>query len=93
MWDVLFDWAGLVSFGSDAAAYFVMAIVGTSLFLLRLALSFFGMDGDTDGALDADGGTDAAFSLFSVLSILAFFMGAGWMGLACRVDWGRSPVP
>jgi hypothetical protein len=23
-----------------------------------------------------------------VLSILGFFMGAGWMGLACRLDWG-----
>ena len=31
--------------------------------------------------------TDASFSFLSVLSILAFFMGAGWMGLACRLDW------
>ena len=30
------------------------------------------------------------FSIFSVGSILAFFMGAGWMGLACRVDWNLN---
>ena len=42
---------------------------------------FSGGDG---GDFDADGdiGTDASFTLFSLLSIMAFIMGTGWMGLA-----------
>lgn len=65
----------------------MMALVGTTFFMLRLLIAlFFGGDGDIDGDL-ADSGGDGAFSLFSLLSILAFFMGAGWMGLTCRVDW------
>lgn len=65
----------------------MMALVGTAFFMLRLLVAlFFGGDGDLDGDL-ADSGGDGAFSLFSMLSILAFFMGAGWMGLTCRVDW------
>jgi hypothetical protein len=30
--------------------------------------------------------------MFSLLSILAFFMGAGWMGLTARLDWGLSSM-
>jgi len=82
----IFDWQGLAQLGVDAVAYSVMAVVGTVFFLGRLGLSMIGGDGDVDG--DTDGfDTDASFSLFSVLSILAFFMGAGWVGLACRLDW------
>jgi hypothetical protein len=42
-----------------------------------------GHDAAGDGHHDSTG----AFKLLSVLSVLAFFMGAGWMGLACRLDW------
>jgi len=86
MWDLLFDLPALIERGADATAYFVMAVVGTLLFLLRLGFALFG---GADGDLDTDVGmdSDAAFTLFSLLSILAFFMGAGWMGLACRLDW------
>ena len=71
----------------DVLIYLFMALVGTTFFVLRLIIAlFFGGDGDVDGDL-ADTGGDGAFNLFSLLSILAFFMGAGWMGLTCRVDW------
>jgi hypothetical protein len=86
MWDLLLDWPAVVSLGYDAAVYLVMALVGTLLFLIRLAFTYFG-DGGSDFDLDADFDSDASFSFLSVLSILAFFMGAGWMGLACRLDW------
>ncbi|ANM31436.1 hypothetical protein ABI59_20450 [Acidobacteria bacterium Mor1] len=92
MWDLLFDFSGLAERGFDAVAYFLMAIVGTGLFLLRLVFAGFGADGDVgDGDVDFD--SDASFTFFSVLSLLAFFMGTGWMGLACRLDWdlGRAP--
>jgi hypothetical protein len=65
--------------------------------MVRLGIQFF--FGDVDMDLDADADIDmhmdstGAFELFSLLSILAFFMGVGWMGLACRVSWGLgSPI-
>jgi len=92
MWDLLFDWSGLMKIGADAAAYMVIAVLGTVLFLLRLGLAMFGgADSDFDTELDYD--ADFSFQFFSVLSILAFFMGSGWMGLACRLEWGLGRVP
>ena len=43
------------------------------------------------GADHGQGHTHGAFALFSTLSVLAFFMGAGWMGLAARITWQLSP--
>jgi hypothetical protein len=83
---------------SDVTVYFVMAAVGSMLFGIRLLLMLFvGVDagGDFDLDVDADGGLEAHggdFSLFSLISILSFMMGAGWLGLACRLDWGCGPV-
>ena len=83
---------------SDKTFYFSMAAVGTILFSLRLAIMlFFGLDdgSDFDTDVDADGGIEAHggdFSLFSMVSILSFMMGAGWLGLAARMDWGLGPV-
>ena len=84
---------------SDKTIYFSMAAVGTLLFTLRLVLMLIGgMDagGDFDTGIDADaGGADlhgGDFSLFSMVSILAFLMGAGWLGLTCRLEWDVGPV-
>jgi len=89
MWELIFDWPALIDRGADAVAYLVMAMVGTILFLLRLGLAMVGgADGDFDTDTSFD--SDVSFTFFSVLSILAFFMGAGWMGLACRLDWGMG---
>jgi hypothetical protein len=95
MWDLLFDFGGLLERGVDALAYGLMALVASALFLVRLGLSLFGGDASDGGDLHADHGaaSDASFELFSLLSILAFFMGAGWMGLACRLDWGLGRLP
>jgi hypothetical protein len=90
MWDAIWNWSELVKWGGDAVTYSVMAAVGTLLFLLRLIFGLFG-GGDLD--LDGDvhtGSTDSSFTLFSLLSVMAFIMGTGWMGLACRLDWGLS---
>jgi hypothetical protein len=92
MWDLLFDWRALIALGYDTAVYLIIALVGTLLFLLRLGFTYFGGSGG-DFDVDADFDSDASFTFFSVLSILAFFMGAGWMGLACRLDWGLGRLP
>ncbi len=95
----LIGWASIVDTGTDAVVYFTIAAIATFLFVVRLALMLFGADdGDLDVSADvmdgADGGhmgSGAAFNLFSLLAILAFFMGLGWMGLACRLTWELGP--
>mgnify|MGYP002638765527 CR=1 FL=1 len=81
---------------TDASVYFTMASVGSLLFGIRILLMMIGgdhgVDFDSDGgdSLDGHGG---GFSLFSLLSTLSFLMGAGWMGLACRREWGLGALP
>lgn len=87
IWDIFWNWDELAALGGDAVTYSLMAAVGTLLFLIRLVFAMFGGDGG-DFDADVDAGTDASFTLFSLLSVMAFIMGTGWMGLACRIDWG-----
>ena len=79
----------------DSVVYFFMGATGTLLFVVRLAMMLlFGGDDAGDFDMDADGDIVAhggGFTLFSMLSILSFTMGAGWLGLACRMEWGLGP--
>ncbi|MDH3584629.1 MAG: hypothetical protein OER86_10480 [Phycisphaerae bacterium] len=92
--------ADLVNFAgpTDATVYFFMGAMGTLLFFLRLAAAMIGgvdADFDADMDVDVDGGLEAhgtGFSLISLFSILSFTMGAGWMGLACRMEFGMGPL-
>ncbi len=88
----MFDLDTYLAIGVDATVYFVLAMLATALFLIKLGLQFF--LGDLEADIDVDD-TDAfhvdstaAFTFFSILSLLAFFMGVGWMGLAARLSWG-----
>ena len=93
MLDLFLDWDAAFRYGTDVVVYLVMAIIGTSFFVLRLVFALFiGGDGDFDTGVDADMASDHAFGVFSLLSVLAFFMGAGWMGLTCRVDWDMGSL-
>jgi len=82
------------SIGVDATIYLFLAVAATLFFFIKMGLQFF--FGDVDVHLDGDVHLDThmdstgVFELFSLLSVLAFFMGVGWMGLACRVNWGLS---
>ena len=92
---------------TDQLVYFVIGAAATTLFLIRMGLMMAGIGGDhggdfhtevagdTDfaghGHADGTGSTDT-FQLFSLLSVMAFFMGAGWAGLAARLSWGLGPV-
>lgn len=82
---------------ADAVVYFWMGAISSFIFFVRLAMMlFFGMDGvfDTELEFETESGdvghadSDASFQIFSILSITAFFMGAGWMGFIARYDWG-----
>lgn len=87
----LVDLEEYLAVGVDAAVYFVLAGVATLAFLVKLSLEFFfgGTDLDFDpGDVEAGMDSTSAFTFFSVLSVLSFFMGVGWMGLACRLSWG-----
>ncbi len=80
---------------TDSSVYFVMAAIGTLLFLLRVLLLMLGTGHDGDFDLDHSDGVEGhggEFSFFSLLSILSFLMGAGWLGLACRQEWGLGSV-
>ena len=72
---------------SDATVYFLMGATGSVLFLIKLVLMSIGMDGGSDFDMDMDV-DHGSFGLFSMLSIIAFMMAAGWVGLACRTEWG-----
>jgi len=91
---------------TDQLVYFVIGAAATTLFLIRIGLMMAGIgDADHGGDFgthipgDADFGDGHAdhttsghtFQVFSLLSIMAFFMGAGWAGLAARLSWGWSP--
>ena len=66
--------------------YFLLAVVGTILYILKMLMFFIGGDSDADiEASDIDGGDN--FSIISIQSILAFMMGTGWIGLAAKTDW------
>ncbi|HUG80283.1 MAG TPA: hypothetical protein VML01_01375 [Bryobacterales bacterium] len=86
----VFDIDRYLSIGIDASIYLFLAVTATALFVIRLGLQFFFGDVDTDVHVDAHMDSTGAFELFSLLSVLAFFMGVGWMGLACRVSWGMG---
>lgn len=94
----LINWNQITATGVDATVYFAIAAISTVLFLLRLgAMAIFGGDsGDVDIGGDFDPGdfdSSASFGVFSVLSVLGFLMGMGWMGLTARVTWELGSVP
>lgn len=82
--------------------YWWMAIFGTSLFILKMLVSFIGgaMDsgdfggGDIhDGDLPSDHGSFSVFTFLSIQSLLAFFMGMGWMGVIAGTQWEFRQIP
>lgn len=77
---------------SEHPVYAGMAFLGTILYVIKMVLLLVSGDMDADSDLteindgvDMDGGT--TFSLISIQSVLAFFMGTGWTGLAALHEW------
>lgn len=90
------------------STFWVLAIIGTVVFGLKLALMFmgFGDHGDADaggGDLDLDGdvdghevghGTESSvfFTFLSLQGIATFVMGFGWCGLVGLNTWGLDDM-
>lgn len=92
LFGLLFDWPQMsADVGLDGVLYAVLALAGTTLFVIRFAMVMLGIGGedDADGAVEHGDG----MQIFSLLSVTAFMMGSGWMGLTCRIDWELAPTP
>ena len=85
-------------FQTPTVWFTVPALLGTLLFLLKIALLMMGADGDGDfdvgGADGADAtGSDAAFTILSIQSLSAIAMGFGWGGLGSFRGAGLDVFP
>jgi len=77
------------NFGALDKAFFLCAVFGGLLFVLRLVMSFFGagdddMTPDTDIDVDTDTGAESthSFKILTIQGITGFFMMFGLVGLA-----------
>ncbi len=74
--------------------YNVLLTVGlfsTVLYILKLIIFIFtGGDAEVNSNFDTLAETDVSFSFVSMQSVLAFFMGLGWSGLAGLVQFDLS---
>lgn len=67
------------------------AIFSTVLYIIKMVVFLIaGGDVEVDSNFDAITETDVSFNFVSLQSILAFFMGFGWSGLACAVQFQTS---
>lgn len=83
---------------STNTIFWASAIVGTTLFALRVLMALIGGSFDMDDTdldtFDTDGDTDfhqhsrPSLKLFSLHSLSGFFMMFGWVGLACTIQLG-----
>lgn len=65
--------------------FWACAIISSVVFLIQALLTLLGMDGDMDFDTDFDGDTmdlGGGLSLFSVRSLVNFFVGFGWSGVS-----------
>lgn len=73
--------------------YWSIAIIGSLIFTIVLAMSFLG--GDTDGLDDLDteidGDTGIGFQFITFKNLVGFFTIFGWSGIAC-IDAGLSQI-
>lgn len=71
--------------------FYYTAIVSTVLFVMKTFL-FVIAGGDAEVVTDFNTEFEAetSFNFLSIQTILAFFMGFGWIGLAATKQWGLS---
>ena len=63
--------------------YYYIGLFATIFFIIKLIIfSVAGGDSEVFGDFNTETDTDISFNFFSIQSVLAFFMGFGWMGYA-----------
>lgn len=69
--------------------YFYIGLFSTIMFVLKLAIfSLVGGDSEVVADFNTEMDTDCSFNFFSTQSVIAFFMGFGWMGYAGLQQFG-----
>ena len=73
--------------------YYYIALFSTILFVLKLVL-FATVGGDTEVAADfnSEVDMDCSFNFISIQSVIAFFMGFGWMGYSALKQFELSQL-
>ena len=73
--------------------YYYVAMFATILFVIKLVL-FATVGGDAEVAADFNSeiDTDCSFNFISIQSVIAFFMGFGWMGYAALEQFNFSQL-
>lgn len=71
--------------------FLAVSIFSTVLYILKLAIFILvGGDAEVETDFNTVSETDISFNFLSIQSILAFFMGFGWSGLAALVQFHTS---
>ena len=68
--------------------YYYLALFSTLLFIIKTAIFVFtGGDSEVLSDFNTEAEFETSFNFVSLQTILAFFMGFGWLGLACLKNW------
>lgn len=68
--------------------FLVISLFSTIFYIVKMCLFLFlGGDIEVEADFDSLTDTDPSFSFFSIQSMLAFFMGFGWVGLAALTQF------
>ncbi len=78
-----------------AKFYWIIALIGSLVFLFIIITTFLGVDGgedldDVDTAIDADTGIE--FQFISLKNLIGFFTIFGWAGIACIGEGFSKPM-
>lgn len=65
--------------------FWIIAIIGSLIFILLFVMSLFGADSDADMDIDTDidGDTGIGLQFFTFKNVMAFFTIFGWTGITC----------
>lgn len=73
--------------------YYYIAVFSTLVFIIKtLIFSFTGGEAEVFADFNTEFEAETSFDFLSIQSILAFFMGFGWVGLAGIKQWHLSLV-
>lgn len=81
----------MVNLENITAVYYYIAVFATIVFVMKtLVFTFIGGDAEVISDFTTEFEAETSFDFLSVQSILAFFMGFGWSGLAALKQWELS---